>query len=72
MIGWPLEIGQPEIFVLLDSEDIKVSLTDSCMMKPNKSLSMVIGISKMKSIMGNSCDYCSLQGVCRYQDHYAK
>ena len=72
MIGWPLEIGQPEIFVLLDSENINVALTDSCMMIPNKSLSMVIGLGKEKSSSGNSCDYCNLKGVCRYQDHYVK
>jgi hypothetical protein len=72
MIGWPLEVGQPEIFVLLDSEDIKVSLTDALMMVPSKSLSMVVGLGTEKSMSGNSCDYCKLKGVCRYQDHYAK
>jgi hypothetical protein len=71
MIGWPLEVGQPEIFVLVDSEDIKVTLTESLMMVPNKSLSMVIGLGADKSAYTSSCDYCNLKGVCRYQDHYA-
>jgi hypothetical protein len=72
MIGWPVEIGQPQIFSLLDSELINVSITDSCMMVPNKSLSLVIGIGEDVSTNGSSCDYCSLNGICRYQNHYAE
>jgi hypothetical protein len=72
MMGWPIEIGQPQIFSLLDSESINVSLTESCMMVPNKSLSMVIGIGVDVSVTGSSCEYCSLKGICRYQNHYAK
>ncbi len=72
MVGWPVEIGQPQIFTLLDSEMIQVSLTEACMMSPNKSLSMVIGLGNEMSAAGSACDYCSLKGVCRYQNHYAK
>jgi hypothetical protein len=71
MLGWPVEQGQPQIFSLLDSEAIQVTLTESCMMTPNKSLSMVLGIGLDVSAAGTSCDYCSLQGVCKYQNHYA-
>ncbi len=71
MIGWAVEQGQPEIFTLLDSELIQVSLNESCMMTPNKSLSMVLGVGKDVSPVGSSCDYCSLKGVCKYQAHYA-
>jgi len=72
MVGWPLEIGQPQIFSLLDSESINVSLTESCMMVPNKSLSLVIGIGEDVSSTGSSCEYCNLNGICRYQNHYAE
>ncbi len=72
MVGWPVEEGQPQIFTLLDSETIQVSLTEACMMVPNKSLSMVIGLGKEMSAAGIACDFCSLKGVCRYQDHYAR
>jgi len=72
MVGWPLEQGQPQIFTLLESDDIYVSLTESCMMTPNKSLSMVLGIGQDVSTIGSSCDYCSLKGICKYQNHYAK
>jgi hypothetical protein len=72
MVGWPVDQGQPQIFTLLDSEEIRVSLTDSCMMIPNKSLSMILGIGEDVTTIGSSCDYCSLQGICKYQNHYAK
>ncbi len=72
MVGWPVEQGQPEIFTLLDSEAIQVTLNESCMMTPNKSLSMVLGVGKDVASVGSSCDYCSLKGVCRYQNHYAR
>jgi len=72
MVGWPVEQGQPEIFTLLDSEEIQVTLNESCMMTPNKSLSMVLGVGKDVSPVGSSCDYCSLKGVCRYQNHYVR
>jgi hypothetical protein len=72
MVGWPLDQGQPQIFTLLDSDQIQVSLTESCMMIPSKSLSMVLGVGRDVSQVGSSCDYCSLKGVCKYQNHYAK
>lgn len=72
MIGWPVEQGQPEIFTLIDSEKIEVFLNESCMMVPNKSLSIVLGVGADVSQVGISCDYCSLKGVCKYQNHYGK
>ena len=72
MVGWPVEVGQPQIFSLLDCEEIGVTLTDSWMMVPNKSLSLVLGIGTEVSGVGSSCEYCSLKGVCKYQNHYAK
>lgn len=71
MVGWPLEQGQPELFSLVESEQIQISLTESCMMRPSKSLSLVLGIGDNVSTIGSSCDYCSLKGVCKYQNHYA-
>ncbi len=72
MLGWPVEVGQPQIFSLLDSEEIDVTITESCMMIPNKSLSMLIGIGRELLTNGSTCDYCSLLGKCKYQNHYAK
>lgn len=72
MVGWPVEVGQPQIFSLLDCEEIQVSLTDSWMMVPNKSLSLVLGLGKDVTVYGSTCEYCNLKDVCTYQDHYAR
>jgi hypothetical protein len=72
MVGWPVEDGQLQIFTLLDSEKIQVTLTESYMMNPNKSLSMILGLGSDVMASGSSCDYCSLKGVCKYQSHYEK
>lgn len=68
MIGWPIEIGQPQIFSLLDCYENYVSLSDSCMMIPSKSLSLVIGIGPDVYSSGDSCDYCRMKGVCKHKN----
>ena len=72
MIGWSVRDGQPQIFNLLDSREINVSLNADCMMSPQKSLSLVLGIGPNAATSGQVCDYCSLNGICKYQNHYAK
>jgi hypothetical protein len=69
MIDWPVEQGQPQIFELLEADQIGVQLTPAMVMRPKKSLSMVLGVGAAM-IAGSSCDYCSMQATCRYQDHY--
>ncbi len=71
MVGWPLSVGQPEIFSLLDFEQIGVTLNESWMMLPNKTLSVALGVGKELSQSGSACQYCSLNGVCQYQQHYS-
>jgi hypothetical protein len=71
MIGWPVDVGQLQIFSLLDAEQIGVTLTESAQMIPRKSTSMVLGISHTPFSEGRTCDFCTLRGTCRYQDHYA-
>ena len=70
MEGWPVDQGQAEVFALIDSKTIGVTLTPSHLMLPRKSLSMVIGIGKEILTQGTTCDYCSMKDTCRYQDHY--
>lgn len=70
MIDWPVEIGQPQVFSLLDAEEIGVSLTPSWVMHPSKALTMLIGVGKQMTQGGTTCDYCSMRGTCRYQDHF--
>jgi len=71
MINWTVEVGQPEIFALVDAGQIGVRLNGSSMMVPRMSLSQVLGFGLEMNLKGRSCDYCNLNQTCRYQDHYA-
>lgn len=71
MAGWPVEVGQPQVFALVDASPIGVHLTPSGMMVPRKSVSLVLGMGPEVLARGRACDYCSLRETCRYQDHYA-
>lgn len=68
MIGWPLEEGQGQVFELLDTRAIGVSLSPSGLMRPLKSVSLVIGIGRELERAGESCDYCAMRELCRYRD----
>ena len=75
MIGWPVELGQPQIFDLLEDEksenpNFNVSLNVSHLMYPRKTISLVLGQGINLSKQGKICDFCSLNETCRYQDHY--
>lgn len=70
MIGWPVDRGQMQIFSILDSQSIGVSLNETRMMTPKKSLSFVIGEGLNLQTKGNTCEYCAMNETCRYQDHY--
>jgi hypothetical protein len=71
MLGWPVETGQRQIFSLVDGRGIGISLEESLMMRPRKSISMIVGIGEALMVKTRTCDYCSLKETCRYQDHYA-
>jgi hypothetical protein len=70
MVGWPVEVGQREIFDMLGDEHAGVRLTSSSMMIPRKSLTMVMGFGPEVGTEGYPCDYCSMRETCRYKDHY--
>ena len=72
MVGWPVDVGQQQIFSLLDADLAGIQLTSGAQMIPRKSLSMVVGIGREVSTVGRTCDFCSLRETCRYQDHYAQ
>ncbi len=69
MIGWPLAEGQAQIFSLIDAGEIGVTLGPGGVMQPLKSLSLVIGLGRELDRAGQSCDFCSMRGTCRYKDH---
>jgi len=70
MVGWPVEVGQREIFDMLGDDNAGVRLTSSSMMIPRKSLTMVMGFGPEVGTEGYPCDYCSMRETCRYKDHY--
>ena len=63
---WPVEIGQPQIFALVDPSIAGITLTSGGMMRPKKSVSFVVGIGPDMS-QTNMCSVCSLQETCRYR-----
>jgi hypothetical protein len=70
MLGWPLEEGQAQLFALWGDEALNIRLTQSFMMVPSKSVSMLIGIGADVQQVGRPCDYCSERETCRYQDQH--
>lgn len=66
--GWPLQ-EQEVLFNLLDAGAIGVSLTESLMMKPIKSLSMVYGVTggSEVSLVNHDCSECNLI-KCPYRE----
>lgn len=67
MVGWPVEDGQPQLFALVDSSSIGVELDNTGLMKPLKSLSMIIGIGHNLNRHKKSCELCNLQKTCSYK-----
>jgi cobalamin-dependent methionine synthase I len=66
--SWPIE-EQSIIFSLLETEQIGVTLTESLVMVPIKSLSLVVGEAQHAMGEGDveSCSYCTFQDRCRYR-----
>jgi hypothetical protein len=63
--GWPLE-EQLALFKLLPAEQIEVSLTETGMMKPFKSVSFVAGLGQDMDTDATPCDFCSRREHCRW------
>lgn len=63
---WPLE-AQRDLFDLVPAEEVGVTLKDSFLMHPLKSLSLVVGMGENLSAGGSPCEFCSLNEVCRYR-----
>lgn len=70
MVGWPLAEGQAEVFALVNAREAGVTLTETGMMIPRKSVSFVLGIGVGVATQASACDFCNLRQTCRYQDHY--
>jgi hypothetical protein len=67
-MGWTAEVGQKEIFTVLDTDNAGLKLSSYGVMIPRKSLSMVVGVGPEMTQGASACSYCSMQDTCRYQD----
>lgn len=64
---FPIE-NQGIIFNLLKPEDIGVKLNESYMMKPIKSISGIIGVTKERNGEEfNNCEHCLIKDTCNYK-----
>ncbi len=64
---WPVEVGQPQIFAMLDASKAGISLTSGGMMIPKKSVSFIVGVGPAMN-QANMCSMCSLIETCRYKN----
>jgi hypothetical protein len=67
MAGWPLAGGQRQLFSLVDGRQVGVMLTESSVMVPSKSASMVIGTGRHVAAGDRSCALCEMKATCRYR-----
>jgi len=80
--GSPISPGSPrfpvseqwELFRMAPAQDIGVRLSESGLMIPRKSLSMIIGLGPQMGTWTatESCDHCNLSRTCRYRAHASK
>jgi hypothetical protein len=71
LVGWPVEVGQPQLFWLVDGAAAGVTLTTGVQMVPRKSTSLAIGFGHDMVQEGRPCDYCAVRASCSYQEQYA-
>jgi hypothetical protein len=64
---WPVEIGQVQIFALLDAAQAGIQVTTTGMMIPQKSISFVTGIGTGMA-QTHPCEVCGLKDICRYRN----
>jgi hypothetical protein len=65
---WPVS-EQATLFSLVDAGEIGVTLSPSMVMRPLKSLSLIMGVGSrpMGSEGGTSCDFCTIRDRCAHR-----
>jgi hypothetical protein len=72
---WPAEEAQPQLFEFVDPErrqTDKVRLLPSLLMRPRKSLSLLLGLTEEPVPREQDCGVCAVQAACRYKDRRAE
>jgi hypothetical protein len=68
--GWPTEVAQPLVFSLLDLDPASqhdVRLLPSMVMRPLKSLTYLLGLTREPMAEEDSCGTCAASRMCRYR-----
>lgn len=65
MEGWGVDRGQREVFSIIDSAEVGVSLSPTLEMRPLKSVTVIVGVGVDIASKGTICDYCALRDTCR-------
>jgi hypothetical protein len=64
--GWPIE-QQRVFFDLVPAGEIGVRLTESCLMLPRKSVSVIVGLGPEMRPDAVTCDFCSKRERCQWR-----
>ena len=67
MKGWELARGQAQIFALVDGAALGVSLNESFMIEPRKSVSFLVGIGAPVNETRSACEDCGAVAHCRHK-----
>ena len=69
MRGWELAQGQRDLFAILQPDPQRLRLTESSLMLPRKSTSLLVGIGPQPEA-GDPCQYCDLFETCAYKHDF--
>ena len=72
MDGWEVSAGQAQIFNIMPADQIGITLTQSSLMLPKKSLTFLLGIGENLQHPGDPCISCTIQTFCTYREIYPK
>ena len=70
---WPAESAQPLVFDLVDpagEHEGDVRLLPSMLMRPVKSLSLLLGLTTESAGREHECDLCAISSSCRFKDRH--
>jgi hypothetical protein len=70
MKGWALAEAQSQIFALVDGSAVGVSLNESFMMAPAKSVSLLVGVGPQVVNGLGACEDCGAVAHCHYKTQF--
>ena len=72
MKNWSVDVGQPQIFQLLEPDPQVIRLNPSFSLIPRKSSTLIAGIGKNVEKSGKSpCQFCSMFEICNFKHDFS-